>query len=109
MLMNMIDFDMNIQEALAAGRISFVEPDSLAVERRIPEEVRQVLQEMGHSVRVVGGLGNAHGLTIEYDEAGKPVRFSGGADPRGAGLAKGVDVEYEYEQEGIDETLPGHN
>jgi len=109
MLMNMIDFDMNIQEALAAGRISFVEPDSLAVERRIPEEVRQVLQEMGHSVRVVGGLGNAHGLTIEYDEAGKPVRFSGGADPRGAGLAKGVDVEYEYEQEGIDETRPGHN
>jgi len=89
MLMNMIDFDMNIQEALAAGRVSFVEPNFLAVERRIPEGVRRALEGMGHDVRVVGGLGNAHGLTIEYDEAGRPVRFTGGADPRGAGLATG--------------------
>ena len=89
MLMNMIDFDMNIQEALTADRISFIEPNHLAVEDRIPEEVREALAEMGHDVRAVKGLGNAHGLTIEYDEAGKPVRFTGGADPRGGGLAKG--------------------
>jgi hypothetical protein len=38
---------------------------------------------------VVRALGNAHGLMIEYDEAGKPVRFTGGADPRGAGQASG--------------------
>jgi len=40
-------------------------------------------------VRVVRALGNAHGLTIQYDSEGKPVRFSGASDPRGAGLARG--------------------
>jgi len=28
-------------------------------------------------------------LTIEYDAAGQPVRFTGAADPRGMGLAAG--------------------
>jgi len=32
---------------------------------------------MGHSVRLVGGLTNAHGIVIEYDAKGRPVRFSG--------------------------------
>ncbi len=91
MLMNMIDFDMDIAEALAAGRISFIEPDVLGVEDNIPEEVRQALEEIGHKLDVGYGLGNAHGLTIEYDEAGNPVRFTGAADPRGQGLAKGLE------------------
>ena len=89
MVMNLIDFGMSIDEAIAAPRVSFVEPDSLAVEDGIPAEVRDALEAMGHDVRVVRALGNAHGLTIAYDSEGKPVRFRGGADPRGAGLAKG--------------------
>jgi hypothetical protein len=36
------------------------------------------------------GLTNAHGLTIEYDEHGKPVRFTGTSDPQGIGLAEGL-------------------
>jgi hypothetical protein len=37
------------------------------------------------------GLGNAHGLTVEYgqSEAGEPTRFTGGADPRAEGIAIG--------------------
>jgi hypothetical protein len=36
------------------------------------------------------GLGNAHSLTIEdYDGQGRPVRFTGGSDPRGEGAAAG--------------------
>jgi gamma-glutamyltranspeptidase/glutathione hydrolase len=92
MVMNMIDFGLNIQEALAAPRLSFVEPDIIAVEEDIPENVRNILIKMGHKIRVVrkpGGLGNAHGLTIEYDDDGKPMRFIGGSDPRGNGLAQG--------------------
>ena len=89
MLMNMIDFGMNVQEALDAGRISFVEPDVLAVEERILEEIRKALAGRGHSVRSVGALGNAHALTVEYDERGRPVRFAGAADPRGQGVARG--------------------
>ncbi len=88
-VMNLIDFGMDIQAALTAPRISFIEPDILAVERTIPADVRAQLERAGHRVRAVGGLGNAHGLTIERDAEGRPVRFQGGADPRGGGLAEG--------------------
>ncbi|MEW6207819.1 MAG: gamma-glutamyltransferase [Acidobacteriota bacterium] len=90
MIMNLIDFRMNIQEAIAAPRISFLEPDVLAVESGIAGRARNSLTEMGHKLRVVAGLGNAHGLTIEYDAKGKIVRFTGGSDPRGEGTAKGL-------------------
>ena len=96
MLMNLIDFDMDIQQAIAAPRISFVEPNSLAVEGTVPESVRNELAARGHNVSVderrLGnerGLGNAHGLTVEYDSEGKPARTTGGADPRGEGVAVG--------------------
>jgi gamma-glutamyltranspeptidase/glutathione hydrolase len=89
MVMNLLDFGMDIRQAIAAPRISFVEPDRLGVEDRIPESVRQELIARGHKVEVFGHLGNAHGLTVEYDSAGRPVRFTGASDPRGNGLAEG--------------------
>ena len=91
MLMNVIDFDMDIQRAIAAPRVSFFEPDSLLVEPGVPEGVRTALAARGHKIRVPAraSLGDAHGLTIEYDAQGRPVRFTGGTDPRGEGLAKG--------------------
>jgi gamma-glutamyltranspeptidase/glutathione hydrolase len=89
MVMNLIDFNMNVQQAIAAPRISFVELDLIAVEESIPDSIRDSLASFGHKLRVVERLGNAHGLSIEYDATGKPVKFSGGADPRGEGLARG--------------------
>ena len=91
MIMNVIDFDMDIQRAIAAPRVSFFEPDSLIVEPGVPEPVRAQLAARGHKIRVPARavLGDAHGLTIEYDAQGRPVRFTGGTDPRGEGLAKG--------------------
>ena len=92
MVMNIIDFDMNIQEAITAPRVSFIEPDLIAVEEDITEDVRNELISMRHKIRLIkkpGGLGNAHGLMIEYGEDGKPVRFTGASDPRGKGLAQG--------------------
>jgi gamma-glutamyltranspeptidase/glutathione hydrolase len=89
MVMNIIDFGMNIQEAIAAPRVSFVEPDFYYVEQRIPEDVHKGLAAMGHNVREARGLGNAHGLKIVYDSNGKPIRFEGGADHRGIGKAAG--------------------
>jgi gamma-glutamyltranspeptidase/glutathione hydrolase len=93
MVMNLVDFEMGIQEALAAPRVSFVEPDRILLEEGISSRVIERLKAVGHNVTVIegpGGLGNAHGLTIEYGEDGKPVRFTGGADPRGNGVAKGL-------------------
>jgi len=90
MLANLIDFDMDIQQAIAAPRISFSSPNALVVEASIPQSVRSALSTLGHNVEVgERGLGNAHGLTIEYNSEGKPVRFAGGADPRGEGVAAG--------------------
>ncbi|HKQ79673.1 MAG TPA: gamma-glutamyltransferase [Blastocatellia bacterium] len=89
MVMNLIDFRMDIQQAISAPRISFAEPDVIAVDNGVPEAVRKELSAMGHNIRI-RSLGNAHGLTIEYDEKGKPIRFTGGADPRGEGAAIGL-------------------
>ena len=89
MVMNLVDFGMDIQAALAAPRISFREPDSLAVEGGIAVEIIAELERLGHKIREAGGLGNAHGLTIAYGRNGLPRRFEGGADPRGGGKAEG--------------------
>lgn len=89
-LINLLDFQMDLGQALAAGRISFVEPDVLAVERRIDETTHDVLRQLGHKVRAVDALGNAHILSLEYDDNGAPVVFQGAADPRGGGLARGL-------------------
>jgi gamma-glutamyltranspeptidase/glutathione hydrolase len=89
MIMNIVDFGMDIQKAIAAPRISFAEPDYILVEQGIPNSVLDALRRMGHNIRQSTGLGNAHGLMIEYDAAGKPVKFVGSADPRGKGTALG--------------------
>lgn len=91
MIMNLIDFRMDIQQAIAAPRISFIEPDELGVESAIAESTRNRLAAMGHKIAVFRNLGNAHGLTIEYDRNGKPILFRGGSDPRGEGVAIGVN------------------
>ena len=89
MVMNILDFGMNIQEAISAPRIAFTQPDILAVEDAIPRAIGTSLMERGQSVLHTRALGNAHGLMIEWGPDGKPISFTGGADPRGAGLAKG--------------------
>jgi gamma-glutamyltranspeptidase/glutathione hydrolase len=89
MLTNVIDFDMDIQQAVSAPRFSFIIPSLLAVEEDMPLSVRDELSAMGHSLYVEPELGNAHALTIEYDDQGGPVRFTGAADPRGEGAATG--------------------
>jgi len=87
MIMNLLDFEMSIAEAISAPRIAFIEPNALVVEETIPKSIRQELASLGHKIRV-HNLGNAHGLAIEYLKDGS-VRFTGTADPRGGGLAKG--------------------
>jgi gamma-glutamyltranspeptidase / glutathione hydrolase len=92
MIVNLIDFDMDVQQAISAPRISFVEPNSIAMDAGVPASASNALAVSGYDVFVDEyGLGNAHGLTVEYGpgEAGEPVRFTGGADPRAQGVATG--------------------
>ena len=90
MLMNLIDFDLDVQQSISAPRIAFVEPASFAIDGGLSAPVQSELATLGYDLFVDEyGLGNAHGLTIEYDESGEPARFAGGADPRGDGVAVG--------------------
>jgi len=94
MVMNLIDFRMDIREAISVPRVSFSEPDKILLEEGINPAVIEKLRTVGHNITILkkpGGLGNAHGLTITYGKDGKPVKFFGAADPRGAGLAKGLN------------------
>ena len=91
MLANIIDFGMDVQQAVSVPRVSTTNPNALVVEAGIPVSTRAGLAALGHNVLVdERGLGNAHGLTIEYDAQGNPDRFTGGADPRGVGAAAGL-------------------
>ena len=87
MVMNLIDFKMNIQDALEAPRISFIEPHELAIEQTVDQKVIEKLTELGHLIFQTRGLGNAHGLMIIRDDSGKITAFEGAADPRGSGAA----------------------
>lgn len=89
MVMNLIDYGMDIGAALTAPRISFIEPDRIAVEDGIPEEVLRQLEARGHKLQRHGRLGNAHALTLEYDADGLVKALAAASDPRGNGLAKG--------------------
>ena len=92
MIVNLVDFDMDVQQAISAPRISFLEPNLIAADAGISASARNTLAASGYEVFADEyGLGNAHGLTVEYDpgEASEPVRFTGGADPRAAGAAIG--------------------
>jgi gamma-glutamyltranspeptidase/glutathione hydrolase len=92
-LMSLIDYGMNIQQALAAPRIAFVsERNVLQVESQLPASVRRGLEARGHPIETVtgrGGIGRLHGLVLVWDAKGQLIRFEGGFDPRGGGEAKG--------------------
>jgi len=78
-----------LEPAIAAAEEGFVLDQRAArfIERAFPEWWEPIsITYRGLRVR---NRGNAHGFTIEYGEDGKPVRFTGGTDPRGTGLARG--------------------
>jgi len=90
-LINMVDFGMNIQQAIEAPRWSSrsfpaspfphtMYPGDMAVEARIPEATRQTLIERGHKLRVdpPWSLGSNAGIIVDVQSG----VLSAGADPR---------------------------
>ena len=90
-LVNLVDFGMNIQQAIEAPRWSTrsfpaspfphtMRPGDMSVEARITEATRQALRARGHKLRVVPAwsLGSNAGIVID------PATgvLSAGADPR---------------------------
>jgi gamma-glutamyltranspeptidase/glutathione hydrolase len=89
--LNMVDFGMNVQQAIEAPRWSTrsfpmsyfphsIYPGETTVEDRIPENVRAGLVKRGHKLKVSGAwsLGNNAAIVIDQDTG----VISAGADPR---------------------------
>jgi len=90
-LLNIVDFDMNVQQAIEAPRWSTrsfpaspfphtMYPGDLGVESRIGEKVRQALIAKGHKLRVSGPWSMSEMAVIVIDP--KTGVLHAGADPR---------------------------
>ncbi len=96
-IMNVIDHDMDIEQAVAAGRIHHQwKPRVLSYEKNtLPQDVVWNLRARGWPVTmgVFGGIpqwGRAQGLRVKHPERPDQSRvFFGGSDPRGTGAAVG--------------------
>lgn len=85
LLLNLIEFDMDPQEAVDAARFRHLSGSRVAVEAPVAPEVRQSLEAMGHEVVVRGGgaFGGAQ-LVIRLDRG-----WAAASDPRKDGHAAG--------------------
>ncbi len=94
--LNVVEFGMNIQQAIEAPRWSTTSfpasdfphtmyPGEMSVESRIPEDVREDLIKRGHKLNVVGPwtLGATSAVVIDPETG----LLSAGADPRGDNYA----------------------
>ncbi|MDA0336377.1 MAG: gamma-glutamyltransferase [bacterium] len=81
-LLNLIDFDMGIEAAVAAARVHHQWlPDRLRLEaERFDSGTVAALQDMGHMVQAAGRQGLAHSIGIDPDTGARV----GAADPRNA-------------------------
>ena len=87
--LNMIDFGMNVQEALEAPRYRIMGGRQVALERAIPSAVRDTLTAMGHVLTPYGeqNISYGGGQAILIDEERGVLQ--GGSDSRKDGCAIG--------------------
>jgi gamma-glutamyltranspeptidase/glutathione hydrolase len=79
-IMNVIDHQMDVQEAVDAARFHHQWlPDEIRIERRgFPTDVIRALEAMGHNVKLGGDMGDVHAILIDPKTG---VRL-GASDPR---------------------------
>jgi gamma-glutamyltranspeptidase/glutathione hydrolase len=85
-LLNVVQFGMDVQQAVDAPRFHHQwTPDVVMIERQgFPSDVLTSLHAMGHTTEFVADLGEVHAIAI--DPSG--MRF-GASDPRGDGITLG--------------------
>ncbi len=90
--LNVVEFGMNLQEAIEAPKFSSAHfpstfyphsaaPGLLRIENRIDEATRAALAARGHKIEVKPAYSEGYVLAVEVDRAGGTLRA--GADPRG--------------------------
>jgi gamma-glutamyltranspeptidase/glutathione hydrolase len=90
MLLNVLDFGMNVQEAIEAPRVRVYRDRLVDAEARIGTDVRDGLAQRGHDVNVIADwswiVGGGQGV-MRDPESGA---LMAGADPRRDGYAIAV-------------------
>ncbi len=81
-IFNLIDFNMSMQDAIDAPKISFVEPDYILVDNTLSQDIIKSLEMKGHKI-LKGSIGNANGIRIIRDDEGNISGFETGVDSRG--------------------------
>jgi gamma-glutamyltranspeptidase/glutathione hydrolase len=88
---NLIDFHMNVQEAIEAPRYRIMGGKLVALERAIPHEVRHALAAIGHELLPYGEIppgtpyGGGQAILIDHERG----VLQGGSDHRKDGCAIG--------------------
>lgn len=86
-ILNVVDYGMDVQEAVSAPRFHHQwTPDTLWLERAIPEDVREGLRRRGHAIQVSPRNWSSAQAIVVDPETGLHL---GGSDPRSDGLALG--------------------
>ena len=89
MLLHVLEYGMNVQQAIEAPRFKCVSGLEVEMEERFPRHARLELAGRGHDVKVVDAwsksVGGAQAIQVDV---GQGV-FQGGADPRRDGYALG--------------------
>jgi gamma-glutamyltranspeptidase/glutathione hydrolase len=90
MIMNVLDYGMNVQQAIEAPRLRCFEGRRVEMEERFPLSARRALERKGHEVAVIEAwsmsVGGAQGIVFDSEQG----VFQGGADPRRDGYAAGL-------------------
>jgi gamma-glutamyltranspeptidase/glutathione hydrolase len=90
MLLNVLDFDLNIQEAIEAARVRVYRDRLVDVEARISADVREALGRRGHRVNTLDDwswvVGGGQGIARDPETGA----LMAGADPRRDGYALAV-------------------
>lgn len=86
LLTNLLDYDMDLQEAIDGTRVFPTNAGTVEVERSLPKDVRTELESLGHALaqpeRPIGG---AQAVWIDWETG----VLSGASDPRKDGMAIG--------------------
>ena len=88
-LINVLDFGMNVQAAIEAPRLRVFEKRRVVMEERFSAHVRSALISKGHDIELAepfsATVGGAQAILIDHESG----TFQGGADPRRDGTAIG--------------------
>ncbi len=86
-LTNVLDYGMNVQQAVEMPRFRYSVGRKVDIEERFPRPLRLALQGRGHDVTVIDAwdksVGGAHAIQVDHETG----VFLGGADPRRDGAA----------------------